>query len=104
MKIEEILSIDIKDAVSRPSLMEAIFGDNEDLTSDEQEVLTSLLFGLKSLSKYAIPWQESPENRIKYWESHKDEIIAGAKAINLLSTKTPEEIRAAFELYERTNK
>lgn len=104
MKIEEILSIDVKDAVSRPSLMEAIFGDNENLTSEEQEVLTSSLYGLNSLSKYAIPWQESPENRIKYWEKHKDEIIAGAKAMNLLSTKTPEEILVAFDLYERTNK
>lgn len=104
MKIEEILSINIKDAVSRPPLMEAIFGDNEVLTSEEQEALTSSLYGLNSLSKYAIPWQKSPENRIKYWETHKDEIIAGAKAMNLLSTKTPEEILAAFELYERTNK
>lgn len=104
MKIEEILSIDIKDAFSSPSLMDAIFGDNEDLTSEEQEALAISLFGLNSLSKYSIPWQESPENRIKYWENHKDEIIAGAKAMNLLSTKTSEEILAAFELYERTNK
>ena len=37
MKIEEILSID---ANSTCTLAEAIFGDNEDLTPDEREVLT----------------------------------------------------------------
>lgn len=101
MKIEEILSID---ANSTCTLAEAIFGDNEDLTPDEREVLTSSSYGFEALLKYGIPWQESPENRVKYWEKYKDEIIAGTKAMNLLKTKTPKEILAAFDLYERTNK